>query len=95
MVTISTLINKGLVSRGRLFCFSVELPDKPGELVRISEVLARLNANVIGLDHNQFKNTDRFMNVELEVTCETSGHAHIDEIQRELAMIGYKVRKVY
>jgi len=95
VVTISTLINKGLVSRGRLFCFSVELPDKPGELVRISEVLARLNANVIGLDHNQFKNTDRFMNVELEVTCETSGHAHIDEIQRELAKIGYKVRKVY
>jgi threonine dehydratase len=95
VVTVSTMINKGLVSRGRLFCFSVELPDKPGELLRISEVLARLNANVIGLDHNQFKNTDRFMNVELEVTCETSGHAHIDEIQRELGNMGYKVRKVY
>lgn len=95
VVTVSTMINKGLVSRGRLFCFSVELPDKPGELLRISEVLARLNANVIGLDHNQFKNTDRFMNVELEVTCETSGHAHIEEIQCELARMGYKVRKVY
>ena len=78
-----------------MFCFSVELPDKPGELLRISEVLARLNANVIGLDHNQFKNTDRFMNVELEVTCETSGHAHIEEIQTELARMGYKTRKVY
>jgi len=95
VVTVSTMINKGLVSRGRLFCFSVELPDKPGELLRISEVLARLNANVIGLDHNQFKNTDRFMNVELEVTCETSGHAHIEEIQCELSRMGYKVRKVY
>jgi threonine dehydratase len=95
VVTISTLINKGLVSRGRLFCFSVELPDKPGELVRISTVLARLNANVIGLEHNQFKNTDRFMNVELEVTCETSGHAHIEEIRNELERIGYKARKVY
>jgi threonine dehydratase len=95
VVTVSTMINKGLVSRGRLFCFSVELPDKPGELLRISEVLARLNANVIGLDHNQFKNTDRFMNVELEVTCETSGHAHIEEIQCELMRMGYKVRKVY
>lgn len=95
VVTVSTMINKGLVSRGRLFCFSVELPDKPGELLRISEVLARLNANVIGLDHNQFKNTDRFMNVELEVTCETSGHTHIEEIQCELARMGYKVRKVY
>lgn len=95
VVTVSTLINKGLVSRGRLFCFSVELPDKPGELVRISTLLASLNANVIGLEHNQFKNTDRFMNVELEVTCETSGHEHIHEIQCELANMGYKVRKVY
>lgn len=95
VVTVSTMINKGLVSRGRLFCFSVELPDKPGELLKISEVLANLNANVISLDHNQFKNTDRFMNVELEVTCETSGHAHIEEIQEKLVKMGYKARKVY
>ncbi|MGB3367898.1 MAG: threonine ammonia-lyase, partial [Acidaminobacteraceae bacterium] len=50
VVTVSTLINKGLVSRGRLFCFSVELPDKPGELLTIANLLAKLNANVIGLE---------------------------------------------
>lgn len=95
VVTVSTLINKGLVSRGRLFCFSVELPDKPGELLSIAGLLAKLNANVIGLEHNQFKNTDRFMNVSLEVTCETNGHEHIDQIIAGLSDIGYHVSRVY
>ncbi len=95
VVTVSTLINKGLVSRGRLFCFSVELPDKPGELLSIAGLLAKLNANVIGLEHNQFKNTDRFMNVSLEVTCETNGHEHIDQIIAGLSEIGYHVTRVY
>jgi len=95
VVTVSTLINKGLVSRGRLFCFSVELPDKPGELLRIAELLSSLNANVIGLEHNQFKNTDRFMNVSLEVTCETSGHQHIEQVIEGLYNLGYNVNKVY
>lgn len=95
VVTVSTLINKGLVSRGRLFCFSVELPDKPGELLTIANLLAELNANVIGLEHNQFKNTDRFMNVSLEVTCETNGHDHVDQIIDGLNNIGYQVSRVY
>ncbi|BEP29633.1 threonine ammonia-lyase [Helicovermis profundi] len=95
VVTVSTMINKGLVSRGRLFCFSVQLPDKPGELLRIADRLAKLNANVIGLDHNQFKNTDRFMNVHLEVTCETSGHEHIKQIIESLNDIGYSLEKIY
>lgn len=95
VVTVSTLINKGLVSRGRLFCFSVELPDKPGELLRIAELLAKSNANVIGLEHNQFKNTDRFMNVSLEVTCETNGHEHVEQIIKGLNNIGYQVTRVY
>jgi threonine dehydratase len=95
VVTVSTMINKGLVSRGRLFCFSAQLPDKPGELLKIAGVLTKLNANVIGLDHNQFKNTDRFMNVHLEVTCETSGHEHIKKIEESLNAIGYVLKKVY
>ena len=49
------MINKGLVLRGRIFTFSVNLPDKPGQLVAVSEMLADADANVIKLDHNQFK----------------------------------------
>ena len=65
MLTISSMINKGLVTRGRIFKFFVSLPDKPGQLVVVSQILAKLNANVIQLDHNQFKNLDGFHDVEL------------------------------
>ncbi len=55
------MINKGLVTRGRILTFSVDLPDKPGQLVKVSQILANLNANVIKLDHNQFKILIDFM----------------------------------
>ena len=59
VLTISSMIKKGLVARGRVFKFSVYLPDKPGQLVMVSQILADLNANVVKLDHNQFINLER------------------------------------
>ncbi len=95
LVTVSSMINRGLVSRGRLFCFSVELPDKPGQLAVISQILASLNANVIKLDHNQFKSLDRLMNAVLEVTCETNGPLHVAEIQEALLGQGFSIQQVF
>ena len=91
VLTISSMINKGLVQRGRIFCFSVNLPDKPGQLLQVSEIWSRLNANVIKLDHNQFKNLDRFHDVELQMTAETNGEDHINKITEELSKEGFKV----
>jgi threonine dehydratase len=95
VVTISSMIDRGLVSRGRLFCFSVEMPDIPGELVKISTILAKVNANVVKLDHNQFKTKDRFMQVQLEITAETNGPSHVITIIEELNKEGYTVHKIY
>ncbi len=95
VVTISSMINRGLVSRGRLFCFSVELPDTPGELLKISQILTKLNGNIIKLDHNQFKTLDRFMQVQLEVTVETNGQNHINQIISELKEGGYDINRIY
>lgn len=95
VVTISSMIDKGLVSRGRLFCFSLEMSDIPGELVKVSSILANANANVVKLDHNQFKTNDRFMQVQLEITVETNGHDHVNTIINALAKEGYKVNKIY
>lgn len=94
VLTISSMINKGLVERGRIFSFSVNLPDKPGQLVNISEILASLNANVIKLDHNQFKNLDRFHEVELQVTVETNGEDHIAKIIEALNKEGYEIKRL-
>jgi threonine dehydratase len=95
IITLSTLINRGLLARGRMFCFSLKLQDRPGELVKICKILADLGANVIKLDHNQFKAIDRLKHVLLEVTVETNGHAHIEEITSTLNKIGYDLNKVY
>ena len=95
VVTISSMIDRGLVSRGRLFCFSIELLDKPGELVKVSTLLSKVNANVVKLDHNQFKTNDRFMQVQLEITVETNGHDHVNTIISELNKNGYIVNKIY
>lgn len=95
VLTISAMINRGLISRGRIFCFNVNLPDRPGQLLKITEILAKLSANVIKLDHNQFKTLGRFLEVQLEVTVETNGHKHINKLTEELEEEGYKITRVY
>lgn len=96
VVTISSIINQGLISRGRIMCFSVELPDKPGQLVKVAQTLAENGANVIELVHNQFKTIDRYSNkVALEVTVETNGHGHIKQVIESLEDNGFEVRRVY
>ena len=95
MLTISSLISDGLVERGRLFCFSVELPDVPGQLQEISRILSELNANVVQLEHNQFKAVNRLKNVLLEVTVETNGLQHINTIKETLTKQGFKIKQMY
>ncbi|MDD4781559.1 MAG: threonine ammonia-lyase [Tissierellia bacterium] len=95
VLTISSLINKGLVTRGRIFCFSVDLPDKPGQLLKVSEILAGSGANVIKLEHNQFKAMDRFMNVQLEVTVETNSETHIQHIIKKLNNENFNINRIY
>jgi threonine dehydratase len=96
LVTISSIINQGMITRGRIMCFSVELPDKPGQLVKVAQLLADCGANVIELEHNQFKALDRYSNkVLLEVTVETNGHDHIKEILEVLEDHNFTVTRVY
>jgi threonine dehydratase len=95
-VTVSSIVHRGMISRGRILCFSVELPDRPGQLVAVASLLAREGANVIELDHDQFKAVDRYSNrVLLEVTVETNGHGHIDRVLKALAGEGFPVDRIY
>ena len=94
VITISSLVQHGLINRGRIFTFSVQLPDRPGELLKVAGLIAGLNGNVIRLDHNQFVNINRQSGVELKVTLEAFGLAHKAEILARLADEGYEVREV-
>lgn len=95
MVTISSMIRSGLVTSGRIFAFSVELPDAPGQMLLIAKILADQRANIIGLDHNQFKAKDRFNRVVLEVTAETNGHEHVAQIIKALEDHGFEIQRQY
>ncbi len=93
--TISALIDKALIARGRVFCFAVQLPDKPGQLLSVSQILAEQDANVIRLDHNQAMVTDSFKKVQLTVTCETHDEEHIQRIIAALRQGGFIIDRVY
>ena len=92
--TLSGLIDKALIARGRIFSFAVQLPDKPGELLNIAKILSDENANVVKLDHNQALVTNSFKKVLLGVTIETHNHEHIDRIVKALNHHGYEIEKI-
>ena len=88
VITMSSVVQQGLVQRSRIFTVSVLLPDKPGELVRVAQIIANANGNVIKLDHNQFVSINRKATVELRITIEAFGHEHKDQIVSELEKNG-------
>lgn len=73
VITMSSVVQHGLIQRDRIFTVSVLIPDKPGELVRVASVIAKAQGNVIKLDHNQFVSTNRNAAVELKITLEAFG----------------------
>ncbi len=91
VITMASLVQHGLISRGRIFTFAVQLPDRPGELMRVAGVLAQNSGNIIKLEHNQFVNINRQSGVELRVTLEAFGHDHKEQILEALRQAGYQV----
>ena len=94
VITMASLVQHGLINRGRIFTFSVLLPDRPGELMRVSGLLAQCNGNIIKLEHNQFVNINRQNGVELKVTLEAFGHDHKKEIMNQLRQHGYVAQEI-
>ncbi len=94
VITMASLVQYGLINRGRVFTFSVMLPDRPGELLHVAEIVAREKGNIIKLDHNQFVSINRLSKVELRVTLEAFGHAHKDAILKAMQAEGYDAHLV-
>lgn len=89
IITLSSVVQHGLIQRGRVCTVSVQLPDRPGELEKIAGILAKLQANVIRLEHNQFVSINRNAAVELRITLEAFGQEHKGEIIQALEKKGY------
>ena len=94
VIVMASLVQHGLIQRDRIFTVSVLLPDKPGELAKISALLAAEKGNVIKLEHNQFVSINRNAAVELRITIEAFGTEHKECICRCLEETGYRPRLV-
>ena len=89
VITMSSVVQHGLIQRGRIFTVSVLLPDRPGMLVKVASAIADENGNVIKLEHNQFVSTNRNAAVELRVTIEAFGENHKRQIVEALERAGF------
>lgn len=89
IITMSSVVQNGLIQRGRVFTISVLLPDRPGELLRVADIIAREQGNIIRLQHNQFVSLNRNAAVELTITMEAFGIAHKESIIQALEKAGY------
>ena len=94
VLMISSMINKGLIRRDRIFNFTVSIPDKPGELAKVVDLIAEQGANVVKLEHNQFKNLSRFKDIELQITVETNGSEHIQKLTQAFEEKGYEIVRI-
>ncbi len=94
VITMSSVVQQGLILRDRIFTVSVLLPDKPGELSRVSNVIAQESGNVIKLEHNQFVSINRSAAVELRITLEAFGTEHKEKIMNALEKEGYQPKVV-
>lgn len=94
VITFSSLVQHGLIERGRICTVSVLLPDKPGELTNVSKVIADAQGNIVKLEHNQFVSINRSSAVELIITMETFGHEHKEKIIKSLKDNGYNPKSI-
>lgn len=94
VITMSSVVQQGLIFRDRIFTVSVLLPDKPGELCRVAGIIAKASGNVIKLEHNQFVSTNRNAAVELRITMEAFGTEHKEQIMEALKENGYMPKLV-
>ena len=90
VITMSSVVQHGLIQRGRVFTISVQLPDRPGQLVAVADIIAKAQGNVIRLEHNQFVSLNRNAAVELKITMEAFGLDHKEKIIKKLTEAGYQ-----
>lgn len=88
---LSRVIKRGLLMSGRSCQLMVELLDKPGQLLGVSEIIARLGGNVTSVRHERANEGSDVNGCYLRITLETRNFEHIDAIKSALAEAGFKL----
>jgi threonine dehydratase len=90
---VARIIERGLVKDGRLVRISISLMDKPGQLAITSGIIAGCRANVIEVHHTRAF-ASRVGGTTLQLTLETRGPEHVEEILAALRQHGYTVEQI-
>ena len=88
---LSRVITRGLVMSGRQCTLNIELLDKPGQLVAVSQIIAKCGANVVGVHHEHANAGSEVIGCYLRIDMETRNFEHIQEIRRALSAAGFKI----
>ena len=88
---LNRVINRGLAKSGRSCTFTVELEDKPGQLVGVSQIVASMGGNVVSVHHERNDDAARVTACQLRIKVETRDEQHIEEIRKALTDNGFKV----
>ncbi len=88
---IARIIDRGLVKEGRRVKLVLRVPDRPGTLAGVLNSVAAERANVLEVHHNRAFMQGPIGDTEIELTLETKGPAHVEQLVRALSAKGYSV----
>ena len=93
MLTISDMVTKGLVNQGRIFTFDLNVPNRPGSLIKVLDVLARERANVVKVEHDRYRTAGHYEDIGLDISIETNGYQHIEQVKNALRDAGFVINR--
>ena len=88
---LNRVIRRGLVKSGRSGMLNIELVDKPGQLLGVSEIIAKLGGNVTTVRHERADENPDINGCFLRIQLETRNSEHYEEIRKALIDAGYKL----
>lgn len=92
MNLISRIIEKGLIQDGRLSRFFVVIPDRPGNLAKVTQCVAGLGANILQIGQSRGFGAIALGETAVELVLETTGREHIEQLSSALTKEGFHVR---
>ena len=88
---LSRVIKRGLMKSGRLCSLCIELMDKPGQLEKVSRIIAECGGNVTSVHHERAGETEDINGCFLRIELETKNYDHINTITKKLKDSGLKL----
>ncbi|MCU1415596.1 MAG: threonine ammonia-lyase [Microbacteriaceae bacterium] len=91
-LVMERVISRGLAASDRYLTIRLALPDRPGQLARVAELISEANANVVEVLHTRHNPNTLISDVEIDLSLETRGPEHVARVLSHLVDAGYEPR---